>query len=155
MRADSWSNVSADARGRDSIRITSEATYNEALIVLDLVHMPHGCATWPAFWTFSAAGPWPTGGEVDIIEGFFVRVFQRYSRLNPSRLQVFTRELKIVSRSILIRDVLCQMGVSRSARLRQQIAMLLSTSTLGALLISQNVLRPMAKSSINMVAGIM
>ncbi|KAH9027702.1 concanavalin A-like lectin/glucanase domain-containing protein [Lactarius pseudohatsudake] len=31
--------------------------------------MPAGCGTWPAFWTLSQAGPWPHGGEIDIIEG--------------------------------------------------------------------------------------
>ncbi|KAI0744177.1 concanavalin A-like lectin/glucanase domain-containing protein [Daedaleopsis nitida] len=31
--------------------------------------MPEGCATWPAFWTLSQKGPWPRGGEVDVLEG--------------------------------------------------------------------------------------
>lgn len=35
--------------------------------MLDLDHMPHGCGTWPAWWT---CGPdWPYHGEIDIIEG--------------------------------------------------------------------------------------
>ncbi|MCJ1284958.1 hypothetical protein MMC26_004295 [Xylographa opegraphella] len=54
-------------RGRNSVRLESKKTYNHALVVLDLVHMPAGCGTWPAFWTF---GPgWPNGGEIDVIEG--------------------------------------------------------------------------------------
>ena len=69
MRADDWSIVSPSARGRDSIRISSQKAYDEAIFVLDLAHMPAGCATWPAFWTLSQAGPWPAGGEIDIIEG--------------------------------------------------------------------------------------
>ncbi|KAI0283797.1 concanavalin A-like lectin/glucanase domain-containing protein [Russula brevipes] len=73
MRADDVSIVSPKARGRDSIRISSQAAYDEALIVLDLAHMPAGCATWPAFWTLSAKGPWPNGGEIDIIEGVNLR----------------------------------------------------------------------------------
>lgn len=59
MRADDLTVVRASARGRDSIRITSQATYEDSIIVLDLQHMPEGCATWPAFWTLSKAGPWP------------------------------------------------------------------------------------------------
>ena len=69
MRADDWSIVNASARGRDSVRIYSENAYDEAIFILDLAHMPAGCATWPAFWTLSEAGPWPAGGEIDIIEG--------------------------------------------------------------------------------------
>jgi hypothetical protein len=69
MRADDWSTVDPSARGRDSIRISSQNAYDEAVFVLDLAHMPTGCATWPAFWTLSQAGPWPAGGEIDIIEG--------------------------------------------------------------------------------------
>jgi hypothetical protein len=69
MRADDTSFVSPSARGRDSIRISSENAYDDAIVVLDLEHMPTGCATWPAFWTLSKAGPWPNGGEIDIIEG--------------------------------------------------------------------------------------
>ncbi|KAH9165476.1 concanavalin A-like lectin/glucanase domain-containing protein [Lactarius sanguifluus] len=69
MRADDWSIVDPAARGRDSIRILSQNAYDEAIFVLDLKHMPAGCSTWPAFWTLSKAGPWPNGGEIDIIEG--------------------------------------------------------------------------------------
>jgi len=69
MRADNQLVVNPSARGRDSIRISSQNAYDEAIIVLDLSHMPAGCATWPAFWTLSQAGPWPNGGEIDIIEG--------------------------------------------------------------------------------------
>ncbi len=69
MRADDWSIVAPSARGRDSVRISSQNAYDEAIFVLDLQHMPAGCSTWPAFWTLSKAGPWPNGGEIDIIEG--------------------------------------------------------------------------------------
>jgi len=69
MRADSDNVVQPSSNGRSSIRIQSLAAYGESLVILDLRHMPEGCATWPAFWTKSAAGPWPNGGEIDIIEG--------------------------------------------------------------------------------------
>lgn len=69
MQADHTNVVPPDARGRDSIRIQSNASHEEAVIILDLNHMPAGCATWPAFWTISSTGPWPQGGEIDIIEG--------------------------------------------------------------------------------------
>jgi hypothetical protein len=69
MRADDWSVVAPSARGRDSVRISSQDTYDEAIIVLDLEHMPTGCATWPGFRTKTQAGPSPPGSVVDIIEG--------------------------------------------------------------------------------------
>jgi hypothetical protein len=54
-------------RGRQSVRLTSKDTYNSGLFIMDLSHMPTGCATWPAWWT---VGPnWPNMGEIDIIEG--------------------------------------------------------------------------------------
>ncbi|KAJ6609856.1 concanavalin A-like lectin/glucanase domain-containing protein [Mycena sp. CBHHK59/15] len=77
MRADSWSHVPPASTGRNSVRITSNSKYSEAVMVLDLMHMPTGCATWPAWWTVSKTGPWPHGGEIDIIEGV---------NLNPSNL---------------------------------------------------------------------
>jgi len=52
---------------RDSVRLTSKASFNGGLFILDVAHSPAGCATWPAFWI---VGPnWPSGGEIDIIEG--------------------------------------------------------------------------------------
>ena len=36
---------------RQSIRITTQYTYSGGLIILDAVHMPTGCGTWPAFWS--------------------------------------------------------------------------------------------------------
>jgi hypothetical protein len=69
MRADDRNVVSHGARGRDSVRISSHNAYDDTVIVLDLAHMPEGCTTWPAFWTISQAGPWPHGGEIDVIEG--------------------------------------------------------------------------------------
>ncbi|KIM84668.1 glycoside hydrolase family 16 protein [Piloderma croceum F 1598] len=52
---------------RQSVRITTQSQFNGGLFIMDAVHMPTGCATWPAFWT---NGPnWPTNGEIDIIEG--------------------------------------------------------------------------------------
>lgn len=72
MRADDVSIVSPNARGRNSNRISSQNAYNDTVIVLDLAHMPEGCSTWPAFWTLSQAGPWPNGGEIDIIEGILL-----------------------------------------------------------------------------------
>lgn len=72
MRADDWSIINPSARGRDSVRISSQTAYGDSVIVLDLAHMPAGCGTWPAFWTLSQQGPWPNGGEIDIIEGMLL-----------------------------------------------------------------------------------
>ncbi|KAF8894125.1 concanavalin A-like lectin/glucanase domain-containing protein [Infundibulicybe gibba] len=94
MRADAYQVVQPGARGRDSVRITSNTAYDEAILVLDLAHMPEGCGTWPAWWTLSKAGPWPHGGEIDIIEGVNTATANRASlhttpgcTASPSRQQ--------------------------------------------------------------------
>jgi hypothetical protein len=64
MRVETTENVSGN---RQSIRITTQKSFNGGLVIMDSVHMPTGCGTWPAFWT---NGPdWPNGGEIDIVEG--------------------------------------------------------------------------------------
>jgi hypothetical protein len=72
IRADYQSTVPPSARGRDSVRISSRTAYGDSVIVLDLAHMPAGCATWPSFWTVSQKGQWPQGGEIDIIQGMLL-----------------------------------------------------------------------------------
>jgi len=61
-------NVVTTGRGRDSVRLESNTTFQAGtLFIMDLNHMPTGCATWPAWWL---VGPnWPNNGEIDIIEG--------------------------------------------------------------------------------------
>jgi hypothetical protein len=42
-------------------------SFTGGLVLMDAVHMPTGCGTWPAWWQ---NGPnWPYGGEIDILEG--------------------------------------------------------------------------------------
>jgi len=54
-------------QGRESVRLESKHKFTHGLYILDLDHMPHGCGTWPAFWT--VGDHWPARGEIDIIEG--------------------------------------------------------------------------------------
>ncbi|KAF8597916.1 hypothetical protein BDV93DRAFT_499233 [Ceratobasidium sp. AG-I] len=77
MRADSKKTIKPKdgVRGRDSIRIASKQHYGDLVVVLDLTHMPTGCGTWPAFWTVTTTGQWPSGGEIDIIEGINNRTY--------------------------------------------------------------------------------
>ncbi|KAK0239520.1 glycoside hydrolase family 16 protein [Armillaria nabsnona] len=64
MRVETTGTVSEN---RQSIRITTESTYTKVLVIMDSVHIPTGCGTWPAWWS---NGPnWPVGGEIDITEG--------------------------------------------------------------------------------------
>jgi hypothetical protein len=88
MHPDSRNVVSPGSRGRDSNRIVSKKAFDESVIILDLEHMPYGCGTWPAFWTLSQKGPWPAGGEIDIIEviyppftPYFIGMTMRHCRV--------------------------------------------------------------------------
>lgn len=52
---------------RKSIRIHGTHIFTGGMVLMDAVHMPVGCGTWPAWWQ---NGPnWPHGGEIDILEG--------------------------------------------------------------------------------------
>ncbi|KAH8694301.1 putative endo-1,3(4)-beta-glucanase [Talaromyces proteolyticus] len=58
----------AEGTGRQSVRLTSTASYTHGLFILNLAHMPGSiCGTWPAFWTLGS--DWPNHGKIDIIEG--------------------------------------------------------------------------------------
>ncbi|KAL0260005.1 hypothetical protein SLS55_005748 [Diplodia seriata] len=54
--------------GRPSVRIFSNDTYNQGILLVDVMHMPSGCGTWPALWMLGD-GDWPANGEIDILEG--------------------------------------------------------------------------------------
>ncbi|KAF2164432.1 glycoside hydrolase family 16 protein [Zasmidium cellare ATCC 36951] len=63
--------------GIPSVRIISDNTYYHGLFVMDMVHMPTGCGTWPAYWLL---GPeWPSKGEIDIIEGVHTDMYNTIS----------------------------------------------------------------------------
>ncbi|GAA5966346.1 hypothetical protein JCM8115_004843 [Rhodotorula mucilaginosa] len=67
MRVDNTTRLAPGAN-RKSVRIHSKEPIKlGSLVIADILRMPFGCATWPAYWTH---GPnWPNGGEIDIIEG--------------------------------------------------------------------------------------
>jgi hypothetical protein len=64
MRVDTTPQVTGN---RNSVRIQTQFTFTGGLVIMDSVHMPTGCGTWPAFWT--NGGNWPLTGEIDIVEG--------------------------------------------------------------------------------------
>ncbi|KAJ1331356.1 family 16 glycosylhydrolase [Microdochium nivale] len=54
--------------GRASTRVNTKKKYTRGLFVADIAHMPSStCGVWAAFWSFG--DPWPSAGEIDIIEG--------------------------------------------------------------------------------------
>ncbi|KAL6251593.1 hypothetical protein RBB50_001803 [Rhinocladiella similis] len=54
--------------GRASVRVSSNETFQHALVIADISHMPGGvCGVWPAFWMLGS--DWPNNGEIDIVEG--------------------------------------------------------------------------------------
>ncbi|KAI1756956.1 glycoside hydrolase family 16 protein [Xylaria castorea] len=73
LGVDSINTYSTSDKGRPSVRITSDDAFTHGLFIADFAHMPSStCGTWPAFWAFNNEDDgslWPTGGEIDIIEG--------------------------------------------------------------------------------------
>lgn len=66
MRVDT---TKVQKEGRPSVRIESKKAYGDSVILLQVSHIPTGCAVWPAFWTVTQdQKSWPAGGEIDIIE---------------------------------------------------------------------------------------
>ncbi|GAA6034149.1 hypothetical protein JCM8097_000720, partial [Rhodosporidiobolus ruineniae] len=66
--------VLAAGQYRNSVRISSVETVNPgSLVIADFAHVPEGCGTWPAFWLYS--DPWPTNGEIDVLEGVSSRAY--------------------------------------------------------------------------------
>lgn len=48
--------------GRDSVRVSSKKSYQHALVVADILHMPAStCGSWPAFWMVGDS--WPNDGK--------------------------------------------------------------------------------------------
>lgn len=75
---------------------------SQALWVLDINHMPVGCGSWPAFWTWGGP-PWPDTGEIDVIESCNLQ--------ETSLVTVHTGKGCIMPRSI-INDVAAKWGVN-------------------------------------------
>lgn len=69
MRVDSTTLLADnDTMGRKSVRIQSNDLMGDGVLLAKFNWMPQGCGTWPAFWTCTTDS-WPTGGEIDIVEG--------------------------------------------------------------------------------------
>ncbi|KAI7959185.1 hypothetical protein MJO28_002976 [Puccinia striiformis f. sp. tritici] len=66
MKVDNYTFLE-DGKNRKSVRLTSKKSFKYGLVILDVMKMPFGCSTWPAFWTVGES--WPQGGEIDIVEG--------------------------------------------------------------------------------------
>jgi len=64
MTVDQTEHVSG---GRKAVRIHGKKRYTGGMVIMDAVHAPTGCGTWPAWWM--NGDNWPYGGEIDIMEG--------------------------------------------------------------------------------------
>jgi hypothetical protein len=63
-QASFFPSIVPDVESRQSL---TSRSFTGGLVLMDAVHMPTGCGTWPAWWQ---NGPnWPYGGEIDILEG--------------------------------------------------------------------------------------
>ncbi|KAI2782453.1 glycoside hydrolase family 16 protein [Daldinia loculata] len=73
LGVDSNNTYSTSDTGRPSVRLTSDDAFTHGLFIADIYHMPAStCGTWPSFWAFNNqdnGAEWPSGGELDIIDG--------------------------------------------------------------------------------------
>ncbi|KAI0117085.1 glycoside hydrolase family 16 protein [Daldinia grandis] len=73
LGVDSSNTYSTSDKGRPSVRLTSDDAFTHGLFIADIYHMPAStCGTWPSFWAFNNednGAEWPSGGELDIIDG--------------------------------------------------------------------------------------
>ncbi|KAK6064572.1 beta-endoglucanase [Seiridium cupressi] len=64
--------------GRKSVRLEGLTTYSQGLFITDFSHLPKPtCGAWPSFLGWMYGDPWPTKGEVDIVENWNDLEFNR------------------------------------------------------------------------------
>ncbi|KAF5334847.1 hypothetical protein D9758_014282 [Tetrapyrgos nigripes] len=66
-RADYTTVLDPKGPGRNSVRLHSNKQYGKGVMVYNINHLPEGCGTWPAVWSYAEI--WPTKGEIDVVEG--------------------------------------------------------------------------------------
>lgn len=75
--------------GRPSTRVSSIRTFNHSLIIADIQHMPAPiCGTWPAYWLLGTSSPWPTSGEIDILENVNTANYNKYTLHTDAGIKV-------------------------------------------------------------------
>ncbi|KAL0062791.1 hypothetical protein AAF712_010329 [Marasmius tenuissimus] len=67
LRSDFNTVLNPSGAGRNSVRLSSKKQFTTSTWVFNVRHMPQGCGTWPALWSFG--DNWPNNGEIDILEG--------------------------------------------------------------------------------------
>jgi len=88
-----YTNIATD--GRKSTRVVSNQTFNHALIIADILHMPAPvCGTWPAYWLLGTGVDWPKAGEVDILEGVNDATMNSYTLHTDSGVNILNQTMK-------------------------------------------------------------
>ncbi|GJJ13958.1 hypothetical protein Clacol_008215 [Clathrus columnatus] len=110
---------------RPSIRITTNYQFTGGLLILDALHAPTGCATWPAFWT--NGDDWPNNGEIDIMEGVNNLTVNQASIHTAPGCQISDSEFANGATGTLVGGNICASAESNNGGCGQQATSLLNT----------------------------
>ena len=99
---------------RESVRIESTRSWTYYLLTMRFSRVPSACALWPAFWTHAVNKPWPSGGELDLME--YVNKKTGFPSFHTGGDRECTMDASVVDRCRYFQDYNCVGGANGCTR---------------------------------------